>query len=66
MTRGKIIYISDDSQVFATCEFNGDMHPHRYGEDVLEGFKADYSKTIGDMKGLLESLIESILDMTRS
>ena len=39
MTRGKIIYINNDSQVFATCEFNGDMHPQRYGEDVLAGFK---------------------------
>lgn len=39
MTRGKIIYINNGSQVFATCEFNGDMHPQRYGEDVLEGFK---------------------------
>ena len=37
MTRGKILYINNDSQVYATCEFNGDMHPHRYGEDVLEG-----------------------------
>ena len=36
MTRGKIIYINHDSQVYTTCEFNGDMHPHRYGENVLE------------------------------
>lgn len=35
MTRGKIIYISNDSRVYATCEFNGDMHPHRHGEDIF-------------------------------
>ena len=39
MTRGKIFYIKNDFQVYTTCEFNGDMHPQRYGEDVLEGFK---------------------------
>ena len=39
MTRGKIIYIKNDSQVYATCEFNGDMHPHRHGEDILEHFQ---------------------------
>ena len=37
MTRGKILYINNDFQVCTTCEFNGDMHPQRYGEDVLEG-----------------------------
>ena len=39
MTRGKIIYINDDSKVYTTCEFNGDMHPHRYGEDILKHFQ---------------------------
>lgn len=39
MTRGKILYINNDFQVCTTCEFNGDMHPQRYGEDILEGFK---------------------------
>ena len=31
--------INNNFQVCTTCEFNGDMHPQRYGEDVLEGFK---------------------------
>lgn len=39
MTRGKILYINHDFQVYTTCEFNGDMHPQRYGEDVLLGFQ---------------------------
>ena len=48
MTRGKIIYINNESQEFATCEFNGDMHPHRHGEDISEHFQnglfQDYSE----------------------
>ena len=39
MTKGKIVYISNSSQVYVTCEFNGDMHPHRYGGDILEYFR---------------------------
>lgn len=39
MTRGKIIFIHDNMQVYTTCEFNGDMHPNRYGEEVLECFR---------------------------
>lgn len=56
MTRGKIIYINDDSQVYATCEFNGDMHPHRHGEDILEHFQdglfqgyKSYSEFVGKL-----------------
>lgn len=39
MTRGKIIFIQGDMQVYTTCEFNGDMHPNMHGEEVLECFK---------------------------
>ena len=39
MTRGKIILIQGDMQVYITCEFNGDMHPNMNGEEVLECFK---------------------------
>ena len=39
MTRGKIFLIQGDMQVYATCEFNGDMDPNMHGEEVLEGFK---------------------------
>lgn len=39
MTRGKIILIQGDMQVYVTCEFNGDMHPDMHGEEVLECFK---------------------------
>lgn len=36
MTRGKIILIQGDMQVYITCEFNGDMHPNMHREEVLE------------------------------
>ena len=39
MTRGKIILIQGDAQVYTTCEFNGDMHPNRHGEEVLDCFQ---------------------------
>ena len=39
MTRGKIILIQGDMQVYITCEFNGDMHPNMHGKEVLECFK---------------------------
>lgn len=39
MTRGRIILIQSDMQVYTTCEFNGDMHPNMYGEEVLDCFK---------------------------
>lgn len=56
MTRGKILYINNDSQVYATCEFNGDMHPHRYGEDVLEGFKNGLFQSYGGYKRFVENI----------
>lgn len=39
MTRGKIFFIQNDWQVYATCEFNGDMHPDMHGEDILDSFQ---------------------------
>ncbi len=39
MTRGKIFFIQNDLQVYATCEFNGDMHPDMHGEDILDSFQ---------------------------
>ena len=39
MTRGRIILIQSDMQVYTTCEFNGDMHPNVHGEEVLDCFK---------------------------
>jgi len=39
MTRGKIFFIQNDLQVYATCEFNGDMHPDMHGKDILDSFQ---------------------------
>ena len=56
MTRGKILYINNNSQVYATCEFNGDMHPHRYGEDVLEGFQNGLFQNYGGYERFVGNL----------
>ena len=55
MTRGKILYICNDFQVYTTCEFNGDMHPDRYGEDVLEGFKNRLFQNYGGYERFVEN-----------
>lgn len=39
MTRGKIIFIDADDKMYSTCEFNGEMHPDRNGQDVIEHFQ---------------------------
>lgn len=39
MTRGRIILIQSNMQVYTTCEFNGDMHPNVHGEAILDYFK---------------------------
>ncbi len=50
MTRGKIIYITENMQVYSTIEFNGDMYPFEggHGEEIIEyflkqGFRDIYS-----------------------
>ncbi|MCD8018691.1 MAG: hypothetical protein LUF92_03645 [Clostridiales bacterium] len=41
MTRGKIIYVTNDMQVYTTIEFNGDMYPfdNGHGEDIINFFR---------------------------
>ena len=51
MTRGKIIYINIDSQVYVSCEFNGDMHPHRHGEDIDIDIDIHTSNLLYDLLG---------------
>jgi len=55
MTRGKILYINNDSKVCTTCEFNGDMHPQRYGEVVLEGFKNGLFQNYGGYERFVDN-----------
>lgn len=55
MTRGRILYIYNDFQICTTCEFNGDMHPQRYGEDVLEGFKNGLFQNYGGYVRFVEN-----------
>ena len=55
MTRGKILYINNDFQVCTTCEFNGDMHPQRYGKDVLKSFKRGLLQNYGGYEKFVEN-----------
>lgn len=56
MTRGKIIFIQGDMQVYITCEFNGDMHPNMHGEAVLEGFKNGLFQNYGGYERFVGNL----------
>ena len=55
MTRGKIIFIQGDMQVYTTCEFNGDMHPNIHGEEVLESFKKGLFQNYRGYKRFVEN-----------
>ena len=55
MTRGKIIFIQGDMQIYATCEFNGDMHPDRYGEEVLECFRNGFFQNYRSYERFVEN-----------
>ncbi|MCD8122690.1 MAG: hypothetical protein LUE65_10750 [Clostridiales bacterium] len=41
MTRGKIIYVTKERQVYSTIEFNGDMYPidGGHGEEIIDFFQ---------------------------
>jgi hypothetical protein len=45
MTRGKIIFIDKDCKVYSTVEFNGEMYPGGYADEVLEKFEAGFFET---------------------
>ena len=47
MTRGKIIYVSEDNKVFSTVEFNGDMYPEGKAEEVQTDF---YKRLVVQLK----------------
>lgn len=55
MTRGRILYIYNSFQVCTTCEFNGDMYPQRYGEDVVAGFKNGLFENYGGYERFVEN-----------
>ena len=76
MTRGKIIFIQGDMQVYTTCEFNGDMHPNMHGEEVLECFKnglfqnyKGYERFVGNFDrkhfGYDEALIKELIGCSK-
>ena len=55
MTRGKIMLIQGEMEVYVTCEFNGDMHPNRYGEDILKSFKNGLLQNYKDYERFVEN-----------
>lgn len=42
MTRGKILFIGNDGNLYSSTEFNGDMYPEGNGGEVIERFKEGY------------------------
>ncbi|MCQ2522646.1 MAG: hypothetical protein MJ105_09760 [Lachnospiraceae bacterium] len=50
MTRGKVLFIDNNGQLYSSTEFNGDMYPEGNGNEVIESFMAgffeDYSHFI--------------------
>lgn len=45
MTRGKILLVND-GKVYITTEFNGDMYPSGYGNDIIAAFKRNRFDTV--------------------
>lgn len=60
MTRGKIILIQGDTQVYITCEFNGDMHPNMHGEEIVECFKDGLFQNYRDYERFVENFNRKI------
>lgn len=42
MTRGKILFIDTDGNLYCSTEFNGDMYPSGRGGEVIERFEEGY------------------------
>ncbi len=55
MTRGKIIFIQGNMQIYTTCEFNRDMHPDRHGEEVLEYFRNGFFQNYKNYERFVEN-----------
>ena len=51
MTRGKIAIITKKKNIYASVEFDGDMYPEEYGQDIVKALnsvekKKDYKKVV--------------------
>ena len=54
MTRGKIIYIDKDGNVYSSVEFNGDMYPDGNADEILYKFEAGYFATYNRYENFVE------------
>ncbi len=54
MTRGKIIYIDKDCNVYSTVQFNGDMYPDGNADEVIEKFEAGFFTTYSRYENFVE------------
>lgn len=50
MTRGRIIYISSDLNIYKTCEFNGDMYPEGNASEIIGRFEEGYFDSYQDFE----------------
>lgn len=39
MTRGKLVLLGEENQIYITEEFNGDMYPKGHGEEIIQIFE---------------------------
>ena len=59
MTRGKILLITDD-RILSSIEFNGDMYPSGYGEEVVEEILKKVSRcNVGEFKKFVRHFDEN-------
>ncbi|MGN0484366.1 MAG: hypothetical protein ACI4HI_12530 [Lachnospiraceae bacterium] len=54
MTRGIFIFIDVDGNAYSTCEFNGEMYPDGFAEDILVFFEHDCLKNLEEFKSFVE------------
>lgn len=55
MTRGKILFIKDNGEIYCTTEFNGDMYPSGNGGEVVERFEEGYFSDFTRYKRFVEN-----------
>lgn len=72
MTRGRIIYISSDLDIYETREFNGDMYPEGYAVEIIDRFEEgglatyqDFDRFVHDFNGKHYEYEDDLIDLYR-
>ena len=72
MTRGKIIYISCDLDIYETCELNGDMYPEGNASEIIDRFEEgcldsyqDFERFVHDFNGKHYEYDDDLIDLYR-